>query len=145
MHDNTFVFPLALSWLRCYPGNLFSQLCTDFGISNKTKKMLYMDSLDHKFDASECAAEFFVLCWGWHCWGSVTSGQILTLSPDNSWHTHTHTHTFTYTTPPSAEGEEIFVYYAGSPAAAQLSRVKRFMETFLGTVWGPLERLFWSR
>jgi hypothetical protein len=52
------------------------------------------------------------------------------------------THTFTYTTPPSAEGEEIFVYYAGSPAAAQLSRVKRFMETFLRTVWGPLERLF---
>jgi len=63
MHDNTLVFLPHLSWLRCYPGDLFSKFCMDFGISDKTKNaMKYVDFLDHKFDASDCAAEFFVLC-----------------------------------------------------------------------------------
>jgi len=63
MHDNTLVFPLVLSWLRYYPGDLFSKFCVGYGISNKTKNsMKYMDFLDHNFDASDYAAEFFVLC-----------------------------------------------------------------------------------
>jgi len=60
MHDNTLVFPLALSWLRYYPGDLFSEFYVDYGISNKTKNVTkYMDFLDRKFNASDCAA---VLC-----------------------------------------------------------------------------------
>jgi hypothetical protein len=63
MHGNTLVFPLALSWLRYYPGDLFSKFYMDCDISNKTKNaMKYIDFLDHKFETSDYAAEFFVLC-----------------------------------------------------------------------------------
>jgi hypothetical protein len=85
-----------------------------------------------KLDASDRGSRLLCsLCCSWHFWGSVTSGQILTLNADNSWHA----------TPPSTRigGEEIFVCYAGSPAGAQLSRGVRFYQDIsrncLGSFW----------
>ena len=148
MHDNTFVFPLALSWLRCYPGNLFSQLCTDFGISNKTKKnAIYGFSWSQVRRQRVCCR---VLC-------SLLRLALLRFS--NLWanldlesrqqltHTHTHTHIHVHNAPicwgrgdlcllcwqpcrsTAVEGEKVYGDVSGNCLGSS-------WETFLVTVIG---------